>query len=63
MEINENMTIVEALKAKPAAAKTFMSHGMHCVGCAIAAGETIAQAAGTHGIDVKKLIEDLNKVE
>ncbi|MFC1559637.1 DUF1858 domain-containing protein [Candidatus Margulisiibacteriota bacterium] len=63
MEINENMTIAEVLKVKPAAAKTFMSHGMHCVGCAIAAGETVGQAAATHGVDVKKLIEDLKKAE
>jgi hybrid cluster-associated redox disulfide protein len=63
MEINENMTIAEVLKAKPDTAKVFITHGMHCVGCAIAAGETLAQAAVTHGVDIKKLIDDLNKAE
>jgi hypothetical protein len=36
---------------------------MHCIGCAIAAGETIAQAAEVHGIDINKLVEELNKNE
>ena len=61
MEIKKDMTIAEALKLKPAAAKVFMSYGMHCIGCAVAAGETIAQAAEVHGIDLDKLVGDLNK--
>lgn len=61
MKINAEMTIAEVIKLNPEAGSIFMSHGMHCIGCAIAAGETIAQAAEVHGIDVKKLIEELNK--
>lgn len=61
MRINENMTIAETIKLKPDSIKVFMSFGMHCVGCAVAAGETIAQAAEVHGIDIKKLTEELNK--
>ena len=61
MEIKENMTIAEVLKLKPDTAKVFMSYGMHCIGCAIAAGETVSQAAEVHGIDPKELVEDLNK--
>jgi hybrid cluster-associated redox disulfide protein len=58
--ITKDMTIAEALRAKPAAAKVFMSHGMHCLGCATAAGETIAQAAVVHGIDLDGLLTQLN---
>jgi hybrid cluster-associated redox disulfide protein len=39
-----------------------MGHGMHCIGCAAAQFENIEQGATAHGIDVDKLIEDLNKV-
>ena len=63
MKIKKDMTIAEVLKLKPEAAKVFMSYGMHCIGCAIAAGETVAQAAEVHGIDLKKLIDDLNKAK
>lgn len=39
-----------------------MKHGMHCLGCMAARFENIEQGALAHGIDVDKLMEDLNKV-
>ncbi len=55
------MTIAEAIKLKPQAAAVLMSKGMHCLGCVIAQGETIAQAADVHSIPIEELIEELNK--
>ena len=49
MEIKKEMTIAEVLKANPKAGQVFMANGMHCMGCAIASGETVAQAAGCTG--------------
>jgi len=40
----------------------FMKHGLHCVGCHVAAFESIEQGAEAHGIDVDALVADLNKV-
>ena len=34
--------------------------GMHCLGCALSHGETVEQAAMTHGIDADKLLKALN---
>ncbi|OGC29403.1 disulfide oxidoreductase, partial [candidate division WOR-1 bacterium RIFOXYB2_FULL_48_7] len=48
------------LKAKSAAAAVLMSKGMHCLGCVIAQGETIAQAAEVHGIPLDELLKELN---
>lgn len=59
--IDENTLIMEAVEANPNAAEVLMSFGMHCLGCAIAHGETIGEAAQVHGIDVKELISALNK--
>jgi hybrid cluster-associated redox disulfide protein len=56
------MTIREVLQKNPKTAEVFMKHGMHCLGCPSATGETVAQAAMVHGIDVDKLIEQLNSV-
>jgi hybrid cluster-associated redox disulfide protein len=61
-KINKDMTIAEALKLKPAIAPVLMSKGMHCLGCVIAQGETVGQAAEVHGIDPEALIKELNKV-
>lgn len=60
-KITKDMTIAEALKLKPQIAAILMSKGMHCLGCVIAQGETIEQAAEVHGLDVDKLLEELNK--
>jgi hybrid cluster-associated redox disulfide protein len=55
------MTIAELLKAKPQAAEVLLNHGMHCLGCSIAHGETIEQAAQVHSLDINELLEELEK--
>ena len=60
--VTKDMTIREVLQASPSTADVFMKYGMHCLGCPSATGESVAQAAMVHGIDVEKLMEDLNKV-
>lgn len=59
-KITKNMTIAEAIKLKPQIAAVLMSKGMHCLGCVIAQGETIEQAAEVHGIDADQLLKELN---
>ncbi|MBI5079000.1 DUF1858 domain-containing protein [Candidatus Saganbacteria bacterium] len=60
IKITAEMTIAEVLKLKPEAGTIFMSRGMHCLGCVIAQGETIAQAAEVHGIPAEELLAELN---
>ncbi|MDO8740102.1 MAG: DUF1858 domain-containing protein [Candidatus Woesearchaeota archaeon] len=55
------MTIGEVVLKYPNTATVFMQHGLHCIGCGVAQFETIEQGAAAHGIDVKKLMADLNK--
>ena len=59
--ITKNMTITEIIKTKPAAAAILMSKGMHCLGCVIAQGETLEQAADVHGIPVEELLKEINE--
>jgi len=61
-QITKDMTIGDILKRQPKTAEVFMQHGMHCLGCPSATGETVAQAAMVHGTDLDKLIKELNKV-
>ncbi|MBW2977772.1 DUF1858 domain-containing protein [Candidatus Woesearchaeota archaeon] len=60
-KITKDMAIGEVVNKWPATIDVFMKHGMHCMGCAIASFENIEQGATAHGIDVKKLVDDLNK--
>ena len=60
-KITGKMTIGECVSKYPETIAVFMKHGLHCVGCAVAQFENIEQGAKAHGIDVKKLVADLNK--
>jgi hybrid cluster-associated redox disulfide protein len=59
-KMTKEMTIANALKLKPAIAGVLMAKGMHCLGCVIAQGETLEQAAEVHGLDADELLKELN---
>lgn len=59
-KITENTLIFDALQLNPKAAEILMAHGMHCLGCALAHGETVGEAVGVHGADIEKILKELN---
>jgi len=59
MEITADSTIYDLLKAKPESTEVLFKFGMGCVGCAIARGETIREAAMVHGIPLEELMAAL----
>lgn len=59
-KITADMTIYEVLQLVPTIGPVFTEFGMHCLGCAMARGETVAQAAAAHGVDVDEMLEKLN---
>lgn len=60
-KITENTLIAEVLELNPNAAEILLEAGMHCFGCALAHGETIAEAVSVHGQDLEKLLTKLNE--
>jgi hybrid cluster-associated redox disulfide protein len=60
--LSKEMTIQEVVTKYPEAVKVFVQHGMPCVGCMAARYENIEQGASAHGIDITKLMEELNKL-
>jgi len=60
--ITPDMPIGDVVEKWPETAEVFAKHGMHCVGCAIASFESIQQGAEAHGMDLNKLMKDLNEV-
>lgn len=59
--VNANDTIAAVLERRPSAARVFMRRGMHCVGCAMARFETLADACATYGIATDALVGALNR--
>ncbi len=62
-KITENTTIFEALEINPNAGEILMQYGMHCLGCALAHGETVGEAVSVHGADLEEVLAKLNDVE
>lgn len=60
-KVSEDMTIMDVLREDRETAAIFMKHGLHCLGCPGATMESIGDAGRVHGIDVSKLVEELNK--
>ncbi len=59
--ITPEMTIGDVIGKYPDTVPVFFSHGLGCVGCAVARFENIRQGAMAHGINVDALMQDLNQ--
>ena len=60
-KITKDTLIADCLEINPNAAEILMSAGMHCFGCAMAHGESVAQAVAVHGEDLDELLAKLNE--
>jgi hybrid cluster-associated redox disulfide protein len=60
---NKNMSITEVVQKFPKTVEVFLKYGMHCLGCMAARFENVEQGALAHGINVDKLMQDLNNAK
>ena len=58
-QIEKTTLIAEIMENAPFVAPMFQAIGMHCMGCALASGETLEQACAVHGVDPDEFIEEL----
>ncbi len=64
-KITKDMTLGEVISKYPQTAEVMMKRGLHCIGCGIAAFETIEQGALAHGMnkkDLNKMVKEINDV-
>lgn len=59
MKIHENMLVNEILDIDPDVTDVFLKHGLNCLGCPGSQTESLKEAADAHGVNMSKLIEDL----
>jgi hybrid cluster-associated redox disulfide protein len=65
MKITRHTKIKDILDEKPAAHEIIANSGMHCVGCATAASESLEQGASKHGMsdkEIRALVGKINKL-
>lgn len=64
MKITKDMLLIDAFQLGDAdeMAEVLAGFGMHCLGCALAHGETVEQAALSHGVEVDVMLKALNAI-
>ena len=62
-KITKDMTFIELMTKNKNAANKLADQGLFCGGCPMAQFETIENGAKAHGVDVDKLIKELNDEE
>ena len=60
-EVSKDTIIAEVMMNAPQTAPLFQAIGMHCLGCAMATGESIEEACMVHGVDPDAFLENLNQ--
>ncbi len=61
-KITKDMGLIEIVQQYPQTIEVFQKYGLGCLGCAAARFENLEAGAKVHGIDVDKMVEDLNSV-
>ncbi|MFA6328571.1 MAG: DUF1858 domain-containing protein [Candidatus Micrarchaeia archaeon] len=62
MEISRKTPIGELVLNHPVSASILLEHGFHCIGCGLAAYETIEEGAAAHGFDdaaINALVQEI----
>lgn len=57
--IDPHMTVAQLLDRHPRVARVFLDRRMACVGCSIAAFETLEEVAAVYGEDPERFVEAL----
>ncbi|MDO5733435.1 MAG: DUF1858 domain-containing protein [Eubacteriales bacterium] len=58
--VTKDMTITDVLMLDDGLIPIFFEHGLYCIGCMMASGETIEEACMVHGMDLDDLLETIN---
>jgi len=59
--VTKKMSFSELIEKYPKSVEVLMESGMHCIGCAASAFETIEQGAIIHGLNPDELVKKINK--
>lgn len=60
MRVTKDSVIGDVLDFDIETARFFFEIGMHCLGCPMSRGESIADACSVHGTDADELVKKLN---
>ena len=59
-KITKKTKFMQVMKNKKAM-EVLMSYGIYCIGCPMAVIETLEQGLESHGLDVNKVLDEINE--
>ena len=60
MVVTKDTIIGDIVNEDAGVAPILMNAGLHCLGCALASGETVEEACMVHGLECDSLVESIN---
>lgn len=60
--VTKDTNILEAVQQYPVIAQVFQRYGLGCIGCMVAAGETLGEGISSHGLNADAIIAEINKL-
>lgn len=58
--ITKETNILEAAQKYPVIYQVFAKYGLGCIGCMVAAGETIGEGISAHGLNADVIVKEMN---
>ncbi len=62
MKVTKDMNILEAVRKYPEISQVFHRYGLGCIGCMVAAGETLGEGISAHGLNADVVVDEINQV-
>ena len=59
-QVTKDTIIADIIEEVPQAFVMFQAIGMHCMGCAMASGESVEEACGVHGVNADEFVKSPN---
>lgn len=60
--VTKDMNILEAVQKYPMITAVFQRYGLGCIGCMVAAGESLGEGIAAHGLDADAVIAEINEL-
>ena len=60
--VTKDSNILEVARTYPVVGMVFRKYGLGCIGCMVAAGETLGEGITSHGLNVDVIIDEINQL-
>lgn len=60
--VTKDSNILEVARQYPAVGMVFRKYGLGCIGCMVAAGESLGEGITSHGLNADIIVDEINRL-